>query len=42
MKYEYPSGSYYESDIVDETFEGTDHFYFANGDVYHGKFENNI
>ena len=42
MKYEYPSGSYYEGDIVDYKFEGTGYFYFVNGDVYYGKFENDM
>ena len=42
MKYEFPSGSYYEGDILNETFEGIGSFYFNNGDVYNGKFKNDM
>jgi hypothetical protein len=38
MKYSFPSGSYYEGEMVDDFFEGQGHFYFSNGDVYTGEF----
>jgi len=42
MKYIFPSGSYYEGDIVDECFQGKGIFHFSNGDVYEGEFQNDM
>lgn len=42
MKYTYPSGSYYEGEIVENKFEGKGIYAFANGDIYEGEFANDM
>ena len=42
MIYSFPSGSYYEGDMVDDCFQGQGSFYFANGDLYKGEFQNDM
>tara|TARA_B100000482_G_scaffold115318_1_gene83259 strand:+ start:1285 stop:1704 length:420 start_codon:yes stop_codon:yes gene_type:complete len=38
MKYEYPSGSFYEGELVDGMFKETGKFCYNNGDIYEGEF----
>lgn len=38
MKYTFPSGSFYEGEMVDGEFYGMGTFIFSNGDVYKGEF----
>ena len=42
MRYNYPSGSYYEGDTIDDAFNGKGIFYFSNGDIYEGQFKNDM
>tara|TARA_B100000945_G_C20358388_1_gene585829 strand:- start:226 stop:624 length:399 start_codon:yes stop_codon:yes gene_type:complete len=42
MRYDYPSGSYYEGNIIDDTFDGMGILYFNNGDIYEGQFKNDM
>ncbi len=42
MKYSYPSGSWYEGEIVNGNFQGVGKFYFNNGDLYEGDFKDDM
>lgn len=42
MKHNLPSGSYFEGDMVNGTFEGKGRFVFFNGDVYEGEFSQDM
>ncbi len=38
MKYTFPSGTYYEGDMVDEMFQGIGMLHYECGDKYSGEF----